>query len=110
MISDDAVDGLIATSINVGDLTDCAGNATGGLITDIDAGIYAEDWTDCADDAAGGLIASDINAVDYMDCADVFIQENTVHELISVDSRYSADCDDTNVLYDAVYGLMTLMG
>ena len=66
------------------------------IATAIDAG----DLTDCADDTAGGLIA-DIDAGDFTYCADIKISDNAGN---------SKDCADTNVLGDAVDGLMMLMG
>ena len=83
-ISDDAADGLIATSIDAGDSTDCA------------------------DDHAGGLIAG-INAVNLTDCASLLISDDAADELFAADDGDSMDCSDTNVLDDSVDGLMMLM-
>ena len=92
-VSDDAADGLIAITIDAGILTDCSEDAAGGLIAASYAGV-STNFTNkyISDDAADGLVVNPIDA----------------DGLIATPIN-STDCDDTNVLDDAVYILMMLM-
>ena len=84
LISNDSVDGLIATDTDAGNLTDCADitvsdDAADGLITtDINSG----NLTGCAEDAEGGLIAAIDDDV-YMNCADLSISDDAEDGLIA---------------------------
>ena len=83
------------------------------IAVDIDSG----NSTDCAEDAAGGLIAdidSDVSinfsgkSISY-DTADLLIATpNDADEFIATPSN-STDCADTNILDDTVDGFMMLM-
>ena len=73
------------------------------ITTAIDAG----NPTDCSKDAAGGLI--DAIYSDYsVDCADLYISDDAAGIFIAT-SIDSMDCADTNVLGDAIDGLIMLM-
>ena len=130
-ISDNVVDGFIATAINAGDSIDFFDDAAGGFISAINAGdltdcadpvisddaadefiataINGDYLMDCADNAAGGLI-DDIDAAYLTDYTDLSISDYAADELIAADSGDSTECDDAKVSEDAVDGLMMLMG
>ena len=93
-ISDNVVDGFIATAINAGDSIDFFDDAAGGFISAINAG----DLTDCADpvisdDAADEFIATAIDAGDY-----TYFSDNAAGVFIAAtNAGYLTDCADINI-------------
>ena len=75
----------MVVDINAGNSTDCAdifisNDATDGLIaTTIDA----RNLMDCAEDAAGGFIDA-INTVYSMDCSDIMVSDYAADRLIYI--------------------------
>ena len=94
---------MISNSIDAGNLTNCSEDAAGGLIAAIDSGASMN----CADlyisdDTADGLIANHIDM-------DGFIATTIDADGLISTPIESTDCADTNVLDDAVDILTMLM-
>ena len=106
LISDDAVDELIATVIIADKSVDFVEDAAGGLI----AAINADNSTDCGDililnDAADVLIATCIDAGNLID----FSKDDAGGLIDAINSINSMNCATITVSDDAEDGLITIV-